>query len=399
MAYNVLHVIPAIADRYGGPSAATLGICRALLKAGTKSLVATTDADGHGKLPVSTANVTTYRGVPAIFFPRQLSESFKWSAPLAEWLHTHVREFDLVHVHAVFSHSSIAAGRACRAARVPYLVRPLGTLDPWSLDRHPRRKRLLMALGVRRLLSGAAAIHYTAPEEQRLAEERLSWLPRGVVASLGIDDELFAKSPQPRPAREPIVVSMGRLDPKKGIDVLIEAFHSATGTGQLGDWRLVIAGTGTPDYAAALERLALAGPASSRIEFRGWVNGTARAELLETARLFVLPSQQENFGIALVEAMACGLPAVVSPGVNLAAEIEAADAGWVTAPTIAKVTETLRAVMTKPAELNRRGELARQFAGRFRWTTVASALLSIYDDVLRGRASVVQPELRSARPA
>jgi len=108
---------------------------------------------------VPTGQIESYAGVPTIFFPRVASESFKWSAPLEAWLRERVSDFDLVHVHAVFSHSSLAAARACRAAHVPYLVRPLGTLDPWSLNHHRLRKQLLFGLGVRRMLAGAAALH------------------------------------------------------------------------------------------------------------------------------------------------------------------------------------------------------------------------------------------------
>src|SRR4029079_11017995 len=105
MPSRILHVVPSLAPRYGGPSAATLGICRALAAAGTRTLIATTDADGPGRLPASLGDVTTYEGLDTVFFPRQISESFKWSSPLARWVRHHATAFDLVHVHAVFSHS------------------------------------------------------------------------------------------------------------------------------------------------------------------------------------------------------------------------------------------------------------------------------------------------------
>jgi len=179
MSCKVLHVIPALAPRYGGPSAAVVGMCRVLIAGGVPTLIASTDADGRGRLTVSTGQIESYSGVPAIFFPRVASESFKWSAPLEAWLRARVSDFDIVHVHAVFSHSSLAAGRACRAANVPYIVRPLGTLDPWSLNHHRLRKQLLFRFGVRNLLMGAAAMHYTSDEERRLAESVLPWLPKG----------------------------------------------------------------------------------------------------------------------------------------------------------------------------------------------------------------------------
>src|SRR4051812_35629709 len=107
MARRVLHVVPAIAARYGGPRVATLGMCRALNGIGEDTLIATTDADGPSRLRAPLGEIAEHDGVRVIMFPRQLSESFKWSRPLASWLRRHAEEFAVVHIHAVFSHSSI----------------------------------------------------------------------------------------------------------------------------------------------------------------------------------------------------------------------------------------------------------------------------------------------------
>src|SRR5205085_1067284 len=130
---KVLHVIPSVAPRYGGPSRAVVDMCRALRGGGVDTLIATTDADGEGRLAVELGRHTLFKDVPAIFFSRQWSEAYKYSRPLAHWLDAHVGDFDVVHIHAVFSHACLAAAKACRKRGVPYVVRPLGTLDPWSL--------------------------------------------------------------------------------------------------------------------------------------------------------------------------------------------------------------------------------------------------------------------------
>ena len=384
---RVLHVIPAIATRYGGPSAAVIGMCQSLRAAGINAVIVTTDADGTGRLPVEIGTLGRFRDVPTIFFRRQATESFKWSIALASWLKAHVSEFDLVHVHAVFSHSSIAAGRACRAAGVPYIIRPLGTLDPWSLDRHPRRKQLLLALGGRRFLAGAHGIHYTTVAERQLAEQRLPWLPAGCVVPLGIDEEFFASSDSARPRETPILVSMCRLHPKKRLELLIDAFHRVTASGPFTSWRLDIVGDGDADYVRRLQEAAAAGPAAARIEFRGWLSGEARRDLLAASTLFALPSNQENFGLALVEGMAMGLPAIVTPGVNLADDILAAKAGWVCEGTIASLSDALRIAMTNQDMLENHGRCARDLAGRFRWSSVADGLRTLYEQTLRGPVS------------
>src|SRR5262245_36938499 len=183
---RVLHVIPAVAQRYGGPSMAVVPMCDALLKSGVETLIVTTNADGELRLNVAVGESTAWQGVPALFFNRDFSESFKFSARLAGWLRHHVAEFDVVHIHAVLSHSCLAAASACRAKRVPYVLRPLGTLAPWSLEQKAFRKRLLLKLSAAGLLRDAAAIHCTSEQELADLAGRFP-ATRGVVIPLGID--------------------------------------------------------------------------------------------------------------------------------------------------------------------------------------------------------------------
>jgi glycosyltransferase involved in cell wall biosynthesis len=375
----VLHVVPSVAARDGGPSAAVAGMCRALEAQGVPTLVVTTDADGAGRLDVPLNETTTFAGMRVRFFPCQFSERLKYSGPLGAWVRAHVSEFAAVHVHAVFSHASIAAGRASRRAGMPYVVRPLGSIDPWSLSHHPGRKRALMWLGARALLSGASRVHYTADEEQRRAEGALSWLPPGVVIPLGVDDALFANpSGNDRRWQGPAVV-LARLDPKKGIDLAIRAFHQIAG--RLPDRRLVIAGDGDPEYVRELRGLAEDGPGASRIEFVGWVEGADRLRVLESASVFVLPSAQENFGLSMVEAMAVGTPVVVTRTVDLASRIADERAGWVVNRSVEAVAGALSESLSNPAECRVRGARARRLADNYRWSHVATRLKALYADM------------------
>ena len=357
-------------------------MCRALNAVGFDTLIATTDADGAGRLNVPLEQLDQYGDVGVMFFRRRFSEAYKWSVGLSAWLNAHAAEFDVAHVHGVFSHSSIAAGRACRKANVPYVVRPLGTLDPWSVRQKSLRKQALLRLGADRLLSGAAAIHYTSADEQRLAGSVIDRLPPGVIVPNGVDDNLFATSARGRP-ESPSLLCLGRLDEKKGIDLLIQAFHALVQDPRFSGWRLVIAGDGRAACVAALHALADSGPAASKIVFPGWVAGAAKAALLSQASVFVLPSHQENFGISVAEALAASVPVVITRGVNLAADVAAARAGWIVERSAAALTELLRDVMGDDEELQRRGRAGRVLAERFRWSTVAKDLIAMYQRVLK----------------
>jgi glycosyltransferase involved in cell wall biosynthesis len=366
---RVLHVIPSVSERSGGPAAAIVPMCRALRGHGIDVLVATT-SDGFSRNEMDQEG--EYKGVPAKFFPVQFGDSFKYSRPFAAWLATNVREFDLVHVHAVFNHASVAAAAACRNAGVPYVVRPLGTLDPWSMKQKPVRKRIFWTLMGKSMLQRSAAVHYTADAEKDATEKYLG-LNHGRVIPLGVEakpDPGVLKSAVYPP--NPYLLSLSRLAPKKGLDVLIEAFKSC----ERGLWRLVIAGDGPAEYVSFLKEKALG---SENIVFTGWVEGERKEELLRGASLFVLASYQENFGLSVLEAMAHGVPVVVTPEVNLAREIGAAKAGWVFKREA--LGEGLDGLLTDQADLAVKGRAAYEFAKRYSWEQVGINLVKLYDEV------------------
>lgn len=379
---KVLHVIPAVAKRHGGPTQAVFGMCRALEREGVESLIATTDADGPGgRLPVELGRPVKYEGVSVIFFPRQWSEAFKYSEPLARWLKAHVSDFDLVDIHAIFSHSSLAASWACLKRRIPYIIRPIGSLDPWSLRQKGLRKRLLWFWGVRRMLERANAIHYTTEEERRLAEETLG-LDRGVVIPLGVEEELFQKDSPPL-GGAPYVLILSRLHPKKGLEEFLKAFLDIVQKKEFREWKLLIAGEGEASYGARLKSVAKSHSENGTVLFAGWLEGEQKARALRGASLLVLPSYQENFGLAVAEAMACGVPVLVSQRVNLAKEIERARAGWVVELDEASLRQGLLEALGNEKERRLRGRCGLELANRcFRWPVVAQELVTCYHRLL-----------------
>jgi glycosyltransferase involved in cell wall biosynthesis len=396
---KILHVIPSVAPRYGGPSKAVYTMCRALQDRGIEVLIATTNADGSEELPVALGEKIVYQGAPTIFFPRQWSEALKYSRPLALWLEQNVENFDLAHIHAVFSHACVAAARACRKNVVPYVVRPLGTLDPWSLKQKSVRKRLFWHLGVKRMLTEAAAIHYTSAEEKRLVETGLG-LSRGVVVPNGLDLSFINRQtwhqterrtepfgePQSEIGRSPYVLALSRIHPKKGFELLIESFAALKKSGLFGSWRLVFAGDGDAEYVNQLKALARRRGLNGDALFVGWLEGDHKYAALKGASLLAMPSYQENFGISLIEAMACGVPVLVSPHVNLAPEIEKAGAGWVAALGENELTSVLAEALGNEQERWRRGNNGRELAGAYGAAKVAIKLIDVYRTLAAGRS-------------
>jgi len=377
---RVLHVIPSIAERSGGPATAIIPMCRALMQQSVDVLLITTDAGLRDR------KVTE---VPAKLFPAEFGESFKYSRPLASWLSENVRQFDVVHVHAVFNHSSVAAARACRRTGVPYVIRPLGTLDSWSMTQKSLRKHVFWQVAGKGMLQGAAAVHYTS-EAEKLSTERLTGLNHGWVVPLGIEATSATSREKlvqffPSLAHDPYVLVLSRLHPKKGLDVLIDAFLSLVQTPQFSAWRLVLAGDGAPEYVLKLKRLAAWHP---QILFTGWVDGERKNVLLGGASLLALPSHQENFGLCVMEALSQSVPVLVSPGVNLAPEIVAANAGWVAAIDKEALTAKLAEALSDEVELAKRGRAGQQMSRQYSWENAAKHLVQLYREVLNGRADV-----------
>jgi len=381
---RVLHVIPAVAPRYGGPSRTVIELGRALAARGLDVTLASTDADGAGRLPVPLGGVTRHAGLPAVFFARRRSEAFKYSPDLARWLRSEVSQFDVVHIHAVFSHASIAAARSCWRADVPYVLRPLGTLTPWALAQKPIRKRVMTRLVGERMVGRAAALHYTTRAEEELTESIIG-PTRGVVVPLGVDEAWLGVDVPAAASREPVILAIGRLHPAKNLESAIAAFHGLKTSSAFADWRYVIAGDGDETYQRALASAAASGAGRGHIDFVGWLDDGGKREWLRRAAVLVQPSHQESFGVSVLEALATGTPVVVSTGVSLARDIRSGGAGWVAEPTPAALEETLRHALGSAEERDRRGHAARALASRFTWPSAAAALETLYAEVCGDR--------------
>ncbi len=374
---RVLHVIPSVAERSGGPATAIIPMCRALQQQGVEVLLVTTDAGMNGA-----AQESDYKGVPAKFFPSQLGESFKYSRPLATWLNSHIHEFGVAHIHAVFNHSSIAAAHVCRKADVPYVVRPLGTLEPWSMTQKSVRKRVFWQVAGKAMLKSAAAVHYTTDAEKSSTENLLG-LNHGKVIGLGVEVNSFAKEKLaqhfPELAQESYLLVMSRLHPKKGLDVLIDAFLTLVQQEKFGHWRLVIAGDGPSDHVSKLKQMAAP---SGKIMFTGWLDGEQKDAVLSGASLLVLPSRQENFGMCVMEALARSVPVLVSPHVNLAEEIVLANAGWIATVDKDALTTRLAEALSDQEERYKRGRAGKQLSMKYSWESAAKTLKDLYIEVM-----------------
>src|SRR5688572_24589934 len=228
------------------------------------------------------------------------------------------------------------------------------------------------------MLRRAAAVHYTTDAEKNSTESLLG-LNHGKVIGLGVELNSCAKENLaqhfPDLDQQPYALVMSRLHPKKGLDVLIQAFLVLAQRAEFARWRLVIAGDGPADYVLKLKEMAAA---SERIVFTGWLDGERKDAVLSGASLLVLPSHQENFGMCVMEALARSVPVLVSPHVNLAHEIVLANAGWIATVDKDALTTRLAEALSDEEERAVRGRAGKQLSMKYSWESAAKSLKDLY---------------------
>jgi glycosyltransferase involved in cell wall biosynthesis len=267
------------------------------------------------------------------------SSKYGYSARLGPWLERHAPRFDGIVVNGLWQYHGFAAHSVLTRLGKPYCVYPHGMLDPWFKRRYPLKhlkKWLYWPWVEYRLLRDAQHVLFTAEEERRLARESF-WLYRAneAVVGYGIAEPPAATGAQaeaflaafPRLRGRRYLLFMSRLHPKKGLDLLVEAFGAMAS--RIPDWDLVIAGPDGDGLGAGLQSRVAALGATRRVHWTGMLAGDAKWGALRGADAFVLPSHQENFGIVIAEALACGVPVLMSDKINIWREVEQGRAGLV----------------------------------------------------------------------
>lgn len=392
---NVLHVIPSVSHAHGGPSRAIRLMEQALAGNAWQCVTATTDDDGPGRHLTCTLNHPVTDGPATRWYFRKNTEFYKVSWSLLPWVTAEVHHFDVVHIHALFSFTSIVAAWAARRANVPYIIRPLGTLTNYGrTQRRPWLKRLSLKWIEGPLLRDAAAVHFTSLDEQREAAE--CGVPmRGVVIPLGIEASsvtsgALVRSRFPALQGANYLLFLSRLDSKKNVEGLLRAF--AMCHTQWPNTKLLIAGNGAPDYVASLVALATALGLEKQVVWAGHIDGDIKAGALAGAQLFVLPSFSENFGIAAAEALMAGLPCVLGQGVAIATDVVQAGAGFAVLPDPESIAAGLMQVLNAPEQ---RATMAANAIGLARSKYSAEAmgekLVQLYSQISTGVVPVQKP--------
>ncbi|MDQ6625314.1 MAG: glycosyltransferase [Verrucomicrobiota bacterium] len=318
--------------------------------------------------------------------------TYGYAPGFTPWLKEHAANYDAVIIHGVWQYNSFGVWRALRGSSTPYYVFPHGMLDPWFRRTYPLKHLKKLAYwpwAEYRVLRDARAVLFTSAEERRLARESFGLyrcnerVMNYGTAAPEVDpaiarEEFFALHPTLRGKR--IFLFLGRLHEKKGCDLLLEAFAHVcrSQSGAEPPIHLVMAGPAADE--AYLQRLhQLANMTNAPVTFCGMLSGNLKWGAFAAADAFVLPSHQENFGISVVEALASGVPVLISDCVNIWREIEADHAGFVEKDDLAGTTRLLERWLTTAADERAamRKNAKECFASRFEIARATESLLAV----------------------
>jgi glycosyltransferase involved in cell wall biosynthesis len=315
---KVLHVLPSLDHRYGGPLRLVVD-----LSARSQNYQLESEVLGVGavNIPDNPLDSKLMHSVQA-----KMGGSYVYAPEIKQWLAANLRRFDGVVVHGAWTYPGFAAAQACRIADIPYAAFPHGMLERWAVYGQGLgktiKKRLYWFCREQQVYNHAARVFFTTVREQQEATAVFRFpAKQAILPVYGIERQQPADAPYPdRPdLREycdgQYALFLGRLHPKKNVDFLLRAWREAK---LPRSWRLLIAGSGEPEYERSLHGLAETLGLKSSVHFLGFVAGSEKAYLLQRARWFLLPSKQENFGVAVLEAISNGCPVAISNQVYLA---------------------------------------------------------------------------------
>ena len=322
---RVLHVISTLDLEKGGPTQTLLDFSTAQAKMGMSVSICSQGISNDTVERLVSHDINVVMAGPG-YTP------LKWAPDLSNKLKQLIADASIVHIHGVWEEIQHRAARLAQELGKPYIIRPAGMLDPWSLAQSSLRKRFYRWWRLQNNLDHAAAIHYTAEKEKKLAEPLEIKAP-AIIEPNGIDTNDFESLPtrqtldrwMPSLTGRKVILFLSRIHHKKGLELLLKAFSEITDNSSA----LLIVGSGEADYINTIKQLTRQLAIEDRVVFTGFLRDNDKKMVLACADLFVLPSYQENFGVAIIEALACGTPVVISDQINICDDVAKAEAGQV----------------------------------------------------------------------
>jgi len=385
---KLLTVIPGIGASYGGPSKSVTELVEALAHQGIEVDMVTTNADTNRQLEVTLQTWIPQGSYRIQYFPYWHVHDYKISPSLTRWLIKNVANYDIVMTHANFSYISSVANWICRSQKVPYVMNPHGMLEPWALSYKAWKKRFYYTWFEQPALQNASAIRVLASREIDNVKQLHIDTPL-MLAPNGIHCEDFETLPNPqiflqafpKTQQKSLILFMGRIDPKKGLDLLAKAFAQVHAV--FPQTHLVVAGPDNTRFLSTVQGYFKEAGCLDSVTFTGILTGELKFAAFAAADVYIAPSYSEGFSMSVLEGMASSLPCVITTACNFP-EATAANAAIVVEIDSEAIANALLRCLNHPDEAKAMGDRARQFIlENYTWDKIAVQMKQVYIDILK----------------
>lgn len=384
---KVLFISPYIGATYGGTSKVVLELAQGLAGQGLDLDLITTQANGPGKLKTPLNCWVEQDGYRIRYLPNWHHNDLIISPALVSWLSRHLTAYDLVHTHTIFAPLLSAVHGVCRYYRKPYIMTPHGMLEPWALSYKAGKKKLFFRLLEKPAMQQAVSIQALASIEAQHIRSLGITSPIAIIPN-GIHRQAFETQSDPtsfyqqfpETQGKTLILFLGRIDPKKGLDLLAPAFSQVKQA--FPNTHLVVAGPDSIGYLPTAKRFFEAANCLDAVTFTGMLTGTIKQSALAAAHLYVAPYYSEGFSMSVLEGMASALPCVITTGCNFP---EAAEAGvaHVVGLDATEIAAALSRCLANPQQATAMGQQARQFIfSQYTWDKIASRLIEVYESII-----------------
>lgn len=390
---RILNVTESYAPFYefGGPPAKVESLSRGLASRGNEVTVLTADWGVEERIGEA-ANAASFqpspfgwsneaRGVKAIYLPTWLRyRATSWNPAINRYLRARLSQFDVVHIFGLYDLLGPAAAKECRKQNIPCVVEPIGMFVP--IVRNLRLKRLYHSLYGRDMLAGAARIIATSEQEASelssggIPNEKIVLRRNGVMQPERIPDRGLFRETRNIPADSLVILFLGRLSEKKSPDLLLKAFSALPAQIAGRNVRLIFAGPDEQGMEGRLKEMAEALHVTERVQFTGAIFGEEKWAAYQDADVFVLPSQNENFGNTAAESAVVGTPAIVTERCGIASLL--GEAAVIIPHKETALVQAMKLLLQDEGLRVRLGKQAKEAASRIGWDEPVAEMELLY---------------------
>ena len=383
---NILIITPYISSSYGGISKIVIEFIQEISKLGIKVDLITTNADPFHKLNVPLNTWITKENYRVQYFSCWHRNDLIISYYMIKWLFFHITDYDIIHSNTIFSPLISTSNWICQLRKIPYLITPHGMLEPWALSYKGWKKRLYFALIEKPSLQKSRTIQVNSSSEENSIKSLgikspIVIIPNGVhrqeFENLPDPDLFYQQFPHTR--NKTLILFLGRIDPKKGLDLLAPAFAKVYN--QFPQTHLIVAGPDSIGFLPTAKSYFTQAGCLEAVTFTGMLTGELKLATLAAANIYIAPSYSEGFSMSVLEGMATGLPCVITTGCNFP-EAGIADAAKIVNTNHKDISDALIELLQDADGAKKMGDRARQFIlDNYTWDKIALKMISVYQNL------------------